>query len=34
VHDHLSQLPQLAAGSNEFCFERKAKFLKSFGVSL
>ena len=30
----LTQLPQLAARSNEFRFERKAKFLKSFGVSL
>jgi len=30
----LAQLPQLAARSNEFRFERKAKFLKSFGVSL
>jgi len=32
--DELAQLPQLAARSNEFRFERKAKFLKSFGVSL
>ena len=30
----LAQLPQLAARSNEFGSERRAKFLKSFGVSL
>ena len=29
-----TQLPQLAARSNEFGSERRAKFLKSFGVSL
>jgi len=30
----LTQLPQLAPRSNEFCPEREAKVLKSFGVSL
>ncbi len=30
----LAQLPQLAPRNNEFCSERKAKFLKSFDVSL
>ena len=30
----LTQLPQLAPRSNEFCSERKTKFLKSFDVSL